>query len=51
MNDLVIGAALVLAAVAYVLQPLRKKSSDFENVQSPESQPDRSESREETHDR
>ncbi len=51
MNDLVIGAALALAAVAYVLQPLRKKASDLENVESPEGELDRGEGGEEAHDR
>ena len=50
MTDVVIGAALALAAVAYVLRPLRKKSSDLEDVQSSERELDGGEGREQAHD-
>lgn len=46
MSDLLIGAALALAAMAYVLEPLRK-DSDLENFQPPEGEADRRESGEE----
>jgi hypothetical protein len=40
MIELTAAATFALLAVAYVLQPLRRKSSDLENVEPPESELD-----------
>jgi hypothetical protein len=47
---LIAATVFLLAAVAFVLQPLRRDGSDLENVEAPESEPDWSDGRKETDD-